>query len=189
MSRNAIDQGPHQGIRYRAGILGLLFLMNWGGLSGCNIPWLLTGSAPLLDNSRFMSAWRTYVHCRSSTEPDEIRADLQQLTQLAQAETMQNHAPRRLPAAVRSLIAALPSRLAVAPQSMVAACALHGGHVAQSAGQPDFSEELLNRVAETQHEPASAYYAVEASRRLKRMKEETPVIWQPIQPPVQSSSE
>jgi hypothetical protein len=72
---------------------------------------------------------------------------------------------------------------------MVAACALHGGHVAQSAGQPDFSEELLNRVAETQHEPASAYYAVEASRRLKRMKEETPVIWQPIQPPVQSSSE
>jgi hypothetical protein len=61
--------------------------------------------------------------------------------------------------------------------------------VAQYAGRPDVSEELFNTVAGTQPESASAYYAVEASRRLKRMKEETPVIWQRTQAPIQSSSE
>lgn len=189
VGRNVIDQAPRQGMRYRAGVLGLLLLMNSAGLSGCNVPWLLAGSAPLLDHSRFMSAWSTYVHCRSSSEPDEIRADLRQLTDLAEAETMQHHAPRLLPAAIRSLMATLPSRLAVDPQSMVAACALHGGHVAQWAGRSDLSEELFGSVARTQHEPGAAYYAVEAGRRLTHMKEERPVLWQRMHAPIPTSSE
>lgn len=189
VGRNVIDQAPRQGMRYRAGVLGLLLLMNSAGLSGCNVPWLLAGSAPLLDHSRFISAWSTYAHCRSSSEPDEIRADLRQLTDLAEAEAMQHHAPRLLPAAIRSLMATLPSRLAVDPQSMVAACALHGGHVAQWAGRSDLSEELFGSVAGTQHEPGAAYYAVEAGRRLTHMKEERPVLWRRMQAPIPTSPE
>ena len=189
MGRNVIQTGSQRETRRRAHIIGLLLLMSLVGLGGCHGSWPFASSHLQVGNLEFMDAWKTYTHCRSSSEPDEIRADLQQLTQLAQAETMHNNAPRLLPAAVRSLIATLPSRLAVDPQSMVAACALHGGHVAQYAGRPDVSEELFNAVAGAEHESASAYYAVEASRRLKRMKEETPVIWQRTQAPIQSSSE
>jgi hypothetical protein len=77
----------------------------------------------------------------------------------------------------------------VDPQSMVSACALHGGHVAQWAGRSDLSEELLGSVAGTQHEPGSAYYAIEARRRLTHMKEERPVLWQQMQAPIHTSTE
>lgn len=189
VGRNVIDQAPRQGMRYRAGILGFLFFMSLAGLGGCHSSWPFASSHLQLGNAQFMEAWRTYSHCRSSLEPDEIRADLRHLTDLAEAETMQHHAPRLLPAAIRSLMATLPSRLAVDPQSMVAACALHGGHVAQWAGRSDLSEELFGSVARTQHEPGAAYYAVEARRRLTHMKEERPVLWQRMQAPIPTSSE
>lgn len=69
---------------------------------------------------------------------------------------------------MRSLIATLPSRVAVDPQAMAAACALHGGHVAQTAGQPDLSVELLTDVVTAQEGSAYAYQAVQAGLRLKR---------------------
>jgi hypothetical protein len=189
MDKNVIQTGPQRETRRRTPIMRLLLFMSLAGFGGCHSSWPFASSHLQVGNVQFMDAWTTYIHCRASSEPDEIRADLQQLTQLAQAETMHNHAPRLLPAPVRSLIATLPSRLAVDPQSMMAACALHGGHVAQYAGRPDVSEELFNTVAGTQPESASAYYAVEAGRRLKRMKEETPLLWQRTQAPIQSSSE
>ena len=189
LGENVMEAGSQQRERLRVRVIGLLLSMSLAGVGGCHTSWPFASSHLQVGNAQFMDAWRTYIHCRSSSEPDEIRADLQQLTSLAQAETVQNHAPRLLPAAVRSLIATLPSRLAVDPQSMAAACALHGGHMAQSAGRPDVSEELFNTVAGAQHESASAYYAVEASRRLRRMKEEMPVTWQRTQTPVQNSSE
>lgn len=188
MDENVIHTGRQPETRLRTPIIGLLLFMSLAGFGGCHGSWPFASSHLQIGNVQFMDAWNAYIHCRSSSEPDEIRADLQQLTQLAQTATVHNHAPRLLPAPVRSLIATLPSRLAVDPQSMVAACALHGGHVAQYAGRPDVSEELFNTVAETQPESASAYYAVEASRRLKRMTEETPLIWQRTQTPIQSSS-
>lgn len=90
-----------------------------------------------------MKAWETYRHCRSSAEPDEVRGDLQQLNRFAHAVTAQNQPSVLVPAAFRSRLDALPSRLAVDPRAMAAACALHGGQVAFSAGQPELSVELF----------------------------------------------
>jgi len=53
---------------------------------------------------------------------------------------------------------------------MAAACALHGGHVAQTAGQPELSVELLTEVVTAHEGSAYGYYAVQAGHRLKRIE-------------------
>ena len=118
-----------------------------------------------------MDSWKTYLHCRASVELEDIRSDLQHLNRVAQAVSMPNHASvLLLPAAVRAVIATLPSRLAVDPHAMSVACALHGGDVAQSAGQPGLSVALLTAVVVAQQGAVNAYYAVEAHQRLKGME-------------------
>jgi hypothetical protein len=138
------------GERCRAGVVGLLLLMSIVPLSGCHISWPFEQPAPPLDNAQFMAAWKTYLHCRSSTEPDEIRADLYRLKHVALTVTVHGQVPDVLPAAIRSLVAALPSRLAVDPDAMAVACARHGGHVAQSAGLTERSVELFPAVVAEQ---------------------------------------
>lgn len=160
-----------RGSASRAGTVGLLLLMSVVGLSGCHISWPFDRPASLLDSAQFMDTWKTYLHCRSSLEPEEIQADLQQLNRVAQALSMPNHASvLLLPTVVRTLIAALPSRLTVDPHAMSVACALHGGDVAQAAGQPGLSVALLTAVVAAQQGAANAYYAVEAHHRLKGME-------------------
>lgn len=155
----------------RAGVVGLVLLMSIAGLSGCQISWPFDRPASLLDSAQFMDTWKTYLHCRSSVELEEIRSDLQQLNRVAQAVSMPNHASvLLLPAVVRTLIATLPSRLAVDPHAMSVACALHGGDVAQAAGQPGLSVALLTAVVASQPGAVNAYYAIEAHQRLKRME-------------------
>lgn len=161
-----------QHVASRTGALALI-LLSLVGLSGCHFSRPLDRPASVLNNAQFMDAWKTYLHCRSSIEPDEIRADLQQLSRVTSthAASMQNHSSvLLLPAAMRSLIAPLPSRVAVDPHAMAAACALHGGHVAHAAGQSELSVELLTGVVRAHEGSAYAYYAVQASHRLKRME-------------------
>lgn len=150
------------------GMLGLVFL-SVAGLGGCHL------STSFLDNKQFMEAWSTYLHCRESSQPDEIRVDLQQLTGVSNrhAESLHNHSSiLLLPGAMRSLVATLPSRVAVDPHAMASACALHGGTVAQAKGQPLVSEELLTHVVEAQEGSTSAYYTVQAVHGLKRVKQD-----------------
>jgi len=164
------------GSTLRAGAVRLVLLLSLVGLSGCHITWPFDRPAFFLDSAQFIDTWKTYLHCRSSVEPEEIRADLQQLNRVAQAVSMPNHpSVLALPAAVRTLIATLPSRLAVDPHAMSAACALHGGDVAQAAGQPGLSVALLTAVAAAKQGAANDYYVVEVHQRLKGMEYEIPV--------------
>jgi hypothetical protein len=144
-----------------ARMLGLL-LLSVAGLGGCHT------SASFLDNSQFMEAWKTYLHCRASGEPDEIGADLQRLRTVSSrhAQSLQNHSSLVvLPVAMRSLVAMLPSRVAVDPHAMTVACALHGDHVAQSAGRPELAVELFGTVWEAQRGASYAYDAAEIRRK------------------------
>ncbi len=155
----------------RAGAVGLVFLMSLAGLGGCHMSGPFGRPASSLDNAQFMDTWKTYLHCRASVELADIRSDLQELNRVAQAVSMPNHASvLLLPAAVRTVIATLPSRLAVDPHAMSVACALHGGDVAQAAGKPGLSVALLTAVVAAQQGAVNAYYAVEAHRRLKGME-------------------
>ena len=153
---------------FRTVAVGLVLLMS---IVGCQISWPFDRPTSLLDSAQFMDIWKTYLHCRASVELEDIRSDLQQLNRVAQAVSMPNHASvLLLPAAVRTVIATLPSRLAVDPHAMSVACALHGGDVAQAAGQPGLSVALLTAVVAAQQGAVNAYYAVEAHQRLKGME-------------------
>jgi hypothetical protein len=158
------------GGRCRAVTVGLLLFTSIAGLSGCHLLWPFEGPGPSLDNVQFMDAWKTYLHCRSSTEPDEIHSDLHRLKRVEHAVTVPDQVSVLLPDAIRSLMTALPSRLAVDPKAMVVACELHGGHVAQSGGQPESGVEPGIPVVTAQRERVSAHYAGEAGRRLNGME-------------------
>lgn len=139
-------------------------LLSVAGLGGCQI------STSYLGNNQIMEAWSTYLHCRSSAEPDEIHSDLQQLSHVAQEEVRRREVSPLVPAALRFLFAAPLSRLAVDPHAMAVACALHGGHVAQSAGRPELSVELFSTVVAAQRGASYAYYAAEVRRKFHLME-------------------
>lgn len=159
------------GSPFRAVAVRLVFFISIVGVSGCQI-WSPFGRpASLLDSAKFMDTWKTYLHCRSSVEPEEIRSDLHRLNRVAQAVSMPNHATvLLLPASVRALISTLPSRLAVDPHAMSVACALHGSEVARAAGQPGLSVALLTAVVAAQQGAVTTYYADEAHQRLTSME-------------------
>lgn len=150
--------------RRRFGLCELLFITSIAGLSGCHNPWPFAGPTAYLDNAQFMHAWETYLHCRSTSEPEEIRTDLRRLSVVAQRVTTQNRLSPVLPEAIRMLVTKPPSRLAVDPHDMMAACALHGGEVAQVVDQPELAVELLTLVVTAQKGGAYAHHPVDAGR-------------------------
>lgn len=161
---------PLAGERCRAGVVGVLVFTIITGLSGCNLSLPFETPIPSLDNVQFMDAWKTYLHCRSSTVPAEILSDLHWLKRVEHRVTVPDQVSVLLPDAIQFLITALPSRLAVDPKAMVVACELHDGHVAQSAAQAELSVESVTLVVTAGKERASAHYAVEAGRRLNGME-------------------
>lgn len=131
------------------GTLGLVLLSGLG-LGGCQASGPFAGPTFALDNAQFMATWKTYLHCRSSADPAEIRADLLQLTHVARMASGRNRASfLLLPASLRSFLALPPSRLAVDPHAMAVTCALHGSDVAKATGQTDLSRELLTTIVRT----------------------------------------
>jgi hypothetical protein len=66
---------------------------------------------------------------------------------------------------MRSLVAMLPSRVAVDPHAMTVACALHGDHIAQSAGRPELAVDLSSTVSEAQRGASYVYDAAEIRRK------------------------
>ncbi|MBS0169530.1 MAG: hypothetical protein JSR62_04185 [Nitrospira sp.] len=144
-----------------AGWLSLTGIM---GLSGCYGSWPFSGSTPVLSNSQFMEGWTTYLHCRSSAEPDEIRTDVRQLSHMAYAVAGQNRPSDFLPASIRGLVMPPPSRLAVDPHAMMVACARHGGEVAQVVGRPELAVELFTVVLAALREGVFAYHPMDIGR-------------------------
>lgn len=147
---------------------GLLFLVAVG-LGGCQAGWPLDRPSGSIDPAVFMNVWKTYTHCRSSSDPDDIRVDAQYLDRAAYAMESKSQSPNVLPMAMQHLVSKLPSRLAVDPQAMALDCALYGGQVAQVVGRTRLAEELFHVVLAKQAEAAYGYYMFEASRRLEHM--------------------
>jgi hypothetical protein len=151
-------------------VSGVLFFMGIVSLVGCHNPWPFAGSNSYLDNAQFMQAWETYLHCRSSSEPDEIRTDLHQLSVIARTVTTLSRPSVVLPAAIQALVTKPPSRLAVDPHAMMMACALHGGETAQFAGRPELAVELFTVVLAAQREEAPVHYPADVGRALTYRK-------------------
>ena len=156
---------------FRSAAVVLVFILSVIGLNGCLILSPFDRPAVLLDSGQFMETWKTYRHCRSSVDPQAIIIDLLHLNQVAQLVSSRSRASvNDIPSAVRTLITMLPSRMSVDPHAMAAACALHGGSVAQAAGRPGLSVALLTAVVAGQRKSANPYYAGAAHQRLRDME-------------------
>jgi hypothetical protein len=90
-----------------------------------------------------MDMWKTYEHCRLSSDTGEIRADVEKLRYIAQAVELRRQGSSPWLAPIRPFLSPLPSRLSVNPDAMARACALHGSAIARETGQPDVERELM----------------------------------------------
>ena len=151
---------------------GLLLLLAVG-LGGCQSSWPLDRPAGLIDHAEFQNLWKTYRHCRSSFDPDEIRVAAQYLDRAAYATESKSPSPLVLPRVIQHLVSKLPSRLAVDLQAMALDCALHGGQVARAAGRIRMAVELFTVVLATGNEEAYGYYVFEAGRGLEHLESVT----------------
>jgi hypothetical protein len=87
--------------------------------------------------------WKTYEHCRLSDDAGEILSDVEKLKYMAHLVQIRRQASSMPSAAMRPFLSPLPSRLAVDPDAMTQACALHGSEVARTAGDTYAERQLL----------------------------------------------
>jgi hypothetical protein len=129
--------------RWQVRFFGPVLLVATVGIGGCHLMGPLDGSTTSVSNVEFMNVWKTYSHCRSSSDPDEMRTDAEQLGQAALAITREAQAPPPLPDFLQMLISEPPSRLAVDPKAMVMACTLRAEQGAHAVGQLGLAANLF----------------------------------------------
>ena len=125
------------------------------------------------DHETFMNLWRIYNHCRSSTDPDAMLTDSRRLSRAVGALTIGESVPVFLPEPIQDLISEPPSRLAVDPKAMAAACALYTGEAARTAGRNQMASEMFRSVMFTHSQAEYTYYVDQARLGLEQMENET----------------
>jgi hypothetical protein len=130
----------------------------------------------VLSDERFGQLWRIYTHCQSSIETDEMREDMQQLSQAMDRMSVKTNRHSFLPQSVQRLIEKPPSRLSVDPGAMAMACALRAGHAAQADGRTQMAAELFEYVLSKDREPPYTYYVVQARLGLAEMQSKTVLV-------------
>lgn len=140
------------------------------GLSGCRSAWSFDKPTTSGDGAQFMTLWRTYSHCRSSSDPEEMRTDVERLDREIQAITLNTHALMRLPDILSDLVSELPSRLAIDPKAMLVACSLYAGQAAQALGRRQLAAEMFTSIRTT--DPEYSYYVAQAKDGLRQLEQD-----------------
>jgi len=130
-------------------------------LAGCQTTQPVAKSKAL-ENTAFMRLWTTYSECRSSTDLDAMRAAARQLNQAAITTTSGRDFVLPLPKQIERLVSKPPTRLAVDPKAMAAACTVHTGHAALNAGRNDVAADMFLSVMDGHPQAEYAYYVEQA---------------------------
>lgn len=136
---------------------GLLLFSLVVVLGGCQTTQPL-GKVAAMDNAAFMNLWSTYSECQSSTDLDTMRVAAQQLNQAANISNSGRDFVLPLPERIERLVAKPPTRLAVDPKAMAAACTLYAGQAALNAGRNDVAAEMFSSVMNGHPQAEYAYY-------------------------------
>ena len=139
------------------GLVGVLLV-----LGGCQTA-QLAGKSTAHENTAFMRLWTTYSECQSSTDLDAMRAAARLLSLAATTPPSGKDFVLPLPKPIERLVSKPPTRLAVDPKAMAAACTLHTGHAALEAGRNDVAADMFQSVIEG-HPQAEYVYYVEQAR-------------------------
>lgn len=130
-------------------------------LGGCQTT-QSTAKSTAQENTSFMRLWTTYSECRSSTDLDAMRAAARHLSQAVATSTSAQGFVLPLPELIARLVSKPPTRLAVDPKAMAAACTLHAGHAAVEAGRNDVAAEMFRAVIDSHPQAEYAYYVERA---------------------------
>ena len=134
-----------------------------------------------IDNASFMTLWETFKQCQTGVDLDAMRTSSRLLNQVAHRLGQVPASDIPLPKAIRRLVAEPPSRLAVDPKAMAAACNLYTGKAALTAGRPDVAIEMFQTVLKHPN-GASSYYIEQAKGRLVGINSTTQVASGPQTP-------
>lgn len=121
------------------------------------------------DNVRFMDVWSTYTHCLSAESAQAALLDSSKLREVSRTQTTRSPLETILPASLKNMVTQPASRLAVDVHAMAAACSLHAGTLALSAGEPDLARNQFWEVLHSHTESDYSYYTSQARERLAQL--------------------
>ena len=121
------------------------------------------------DELTFVKMWNRYTHCRSRIDAPQMWQDAQQLNRTVRLMDRTSRAARLLPDSIEQTLADPPSRVAVDPKAMAAACTLLAAQAAQNAGHSRFAGEMFSFVVANFADSRYAYYREQAQLGLDRI--------------------
>jgi hypothetical protein len=126
--------------------------------------------AAAIDNGSFMSLWRSYSHCQSTTDVDQLKEDALTLTNAANRSLSQESFVLPLPGKLEQFVATPAARFAVDVKAMAAACSLRAGSAAVEAGKIAIAKDLLKPILSYEPQSEYAYYALQAKTLLSELE-------------------
>ncbi len=122
------------------------------------------------DNVRFMDVWSTYTNCLSAEDIQVAMLDSSKLREVSRIQTTRSSLETILPTSLKNMVTQPGSRLAVDVHAMAAACSLHAGDLALSAGEPDLARDQFREVLHSHTESDYSYYTAQARERLTQLE-------------------
>lgn len=165
----SIDSSPRKTGIMRYGTFGhSLLLFTVLSALGCQSNPAVTSVR--YDNVRFMDVWSTYTRCLSAEESRVALQDATKLRLVSRDQTTRSPLETILPAGLKNIVSPPSSRLAVDVHAMAAACSLHAGNLAMSAGEVDLARDQFREVLHGHAEADYAYYTAQARERLTQLE-------------------
>jgi hypothetical protein len=123
-----------------------------------------------LDNSQFMSLWKTYSDCKVASDLSQASEGMEKLSAATKFQYGDGGFVLPLPSTLERLVADPPSRLAVDVRAMTAACSLHTGQLALHHGQIEMARDMFASVLKFDHD-VSPYYMMQAKKFLTELEQ------------------
>lgn len=118
------------------------------------------------ESGSFSSLWRTYGHCHSESNLEQLNQDASILRAAANRSVSQDGFVIPLPGKIQRLVSAPSARLAVDVKAMAASCTIRAGQTAAKLGKVDVARSLLESVFEYHPQSDYAYYSSQAKSML-----------------------
>jgi hypothetical protein len=123
-----------------------------------------------LDNESFMSLWGRYARCQAGTDLLAMQSEAQHLQHIAATTTENTGFSLNLPKPIKRYVAEPPTRLAVDPKAMAAACTLSTGQIAAELGKTDVAAAMFQTVLKNHAQAEYEYYAAQARAGLAQLE-------------------
>lgn len=137
-------------------------------LAGCQTSRPIKGA--VIDNSGFMSLWKTYSHCQTESDIEGLKNDVVTLAHAANDALAQESFVLPLPKKLQQFVSQPTNRFAVDMRAMAAACSIRTGQLALDAGHLDLAKDLFKTVLDQPQADDYMYYSSQAQVLLAELE-------------------